>query len=413
MSFETPFINAAMARLNQVDRMIAAFGIVYAISLIIESPVISLLPTSTALTKSKQNYCTIRRFTIHLMLITTALHFLIAWTPLFDLVIIRWMKTPEELIELVRLGLKIMVFWSASIAYRRFRQGILIRNGLTKFISQGTILRLIGSAGTALGLATLSDLPGIAVGSFALTTGVIFESFFIHLVSRKEIKKLSPNVEGHLSYLELVKFQTPLALSNIIYLAASPLITTALARGPNPIEDLAVWPVLNSMLFVMRAPAVALPEAIIALYQGPEKEKPLRQFSQLVGAGLSGFLLIVSTTSLAVVYFTDLIGISPALTRVAIPAAQAGILLPILTALMYYYRGILTAQKLTVPITLGMVVELLVMAVVLFGGVYLGYSGVLVAVIALTAGITADALLLILFPKFSQASPTNNVQNPN
>ena len=190
MSFETPFISATMARLPEVERMIAAFGVVYAISLVIESPVISLLPTSTALARSKQNYLTIRRFTIHLMLLATILHILVAWTPLFNLVVIRWMKVPDNLLEPIRLGLKLMIFWSAAIAWRRLMQGILIRNGLTKYIGQGTILRLVGSAGTAAALAAFSNLPGIAVGTASLATGVIAEAAFAHIVARKTIQEV-------------------------------------------------------------------------------------------------------------------------------------------------------------------------------------------------------------------------------
>jgi hypothetical protein len=418
MSFETPFINATMARLSEVERMIAAFGVVYALGLLIESPVISLLPTSTALARSKQSYLTLRRFTIHLMLLTTALHILIAWTPLFDLVIIRWMKVPDNLLEPIRLGLKIMIFWSAAIAWRRLMQGILIRHGLTKFIGQGTILRLIGSGGSAAILALFTNFPGVAVGAISLSTGVIAEAIFAHIAARKTIQDvfLSPlkptEEEEQLSYLDLVKFQIPLALSNMIYLAASPLISTALARGVNPIKDLAAWPVVNSLLFILRAPAVSLPEAVIALYAGQDREKPLRVFSQRVGSALSGILLLMGITPLAGLYFTYLIGLAPDLTTIAISGAQAGVFLPLMTALLYYYRGILTAQKLTVPITAGMVVELLVMALVLFGGVYLQFPGVLVAAAALTAGIAIDALLLYIYIKTKRERKVYEAYNP-
>lgn len=417
MSFETPFINGAIARLSEAERMIAAFGIVYAISLVIESPVISLLPTSTALARSKQNYLTIRRFTIHLVLLTTMLHVLVAWTPLFDLVIIRLMNAPADLIEPVRLGLRMMIFWSGAIAWRRLMQGILIRNGLTKYISQGTVVRLITSAGSAAGLAVFSGLPGIAVGTISLASGVIAEAGFAHLVARKTIREVfyassNPSAEP-LGYLELVKFQSPLALSNMIYLVASPLITTALARGADPINDLAAWPVVNSMLFILRAPAVALPEAVIALYQGLAKERALRRFSRGVGLTLSGTLLVISITPLAGLYFSNLIGLSSKLTAVAIPAAQAGIFLPFMTALLYHYRGVLTAEKRTVPITAGMVVELLVMCVVLFGGVSLGLSGVAVAALALTIGIGVDALILLIYIKTKQEGKIDEVYNPD
>jgi hypothetical protein len=396
--------------------MIAAIGVVFAISLVIESPVISLLPTSTALARTRQNYLTLRRFALHLVLLTTALHLLIAWTPLFDLVVIRWMKAPADLLDPIRLGLKLMVPWSGAIAWRKFTQGILIRGGKAKYVGQGTIVRLSTSAGVAVGLAVFGGVPGVAVGSAALASGVIAEAVFSHLVARKTIHRMFFEDAGQdgedLTYLALVKFNLPLALSNVIYLAAGPLISTALARGANPIDDLAAWPVVNSMLFVLRAPAVALPEAVIALYQGPGQEKPLGQFSRGVGVVLSGALLVISFTPLAGFYFSTLIGLSPKLTGIAVPAAQVGILLPLMTALLYHYRGVLTAEKKTVPITVGMAVELLVMGTVLFGGISLGYSGVTAAAAALTVGIAVDALLLVIYTRTNREGRLNEVYNP-
>src|SRR3990170_6064281 len=75
MALESPYISAALARLSEAERMIAAFGLAMSLSITIESPVISLLATSTALARSRQNY---------LMLGTTLLQFLLAWTPVFD-----------------------------------------------------------------------------------------------------------------------------------------------------------------------------------------------------------------------------------------------------------------------------------------------------------------------------------------
>src|SRR3990172_2790397 len=127
MSTEMPFANAMMARLSEAERMIAAFGIVASLSITIESPVIMLLATSTALVRSRQNYEMLRRFTAHLMLGATLLHILFGWTPLFDVVVSGWMRVPASLVEPIRLGMRIMIFWSAAIAWRRFKQGVMIR----------------------------------------------------------------------------------------------------------------------------------------------------------------------------------------------------------------------------------------------------------------------------------------------
>ena len=193
MGLEMPFVNATLARLSQAERMIAAFGIVGSLSITIESPVIMLLATATALARTRQNYAMIRRFVIHLMLGATVLHVLLSWTPLFDVVVRSWMGVPQAIVEPVRLGMRIMLFWSAAIAWRRFKQGVMIRYGQTRYVGQGTMVRLFASAGTALALGLSGRLPGVAVGAFALSAGVMAEAVYAHWAARRLIaEKFGP-----------------------------------------------------------------------------------------------------------------------------------------------------------------------------------------------------------------------------
>ena len=62
--------------------MLAAAGMVISLSVTIESPIINLLATSTALVKDRASYLLVRRFTIHWMILLTAVTILIAFTPL-------------------------------------------------------------------------------------------------------------------------------------------------------------------------------------------------------------------------------------------------------------------------------------------------------------------------------------------
>jgi Na+-driven multidrug efflux pump len=401
MAIEWPFITGAMARLSEAARMIAAFGIVSSVSLVIESPVISLLSTSTALARDRQSYCTIRKFTIQLMIVTTVLHVLMGWTPLYDLVVIDWIGVPESLHEPTRLGLQIMVFWSAAIAWRRFMQGILIRQGLTRFVGIGTIVRLIGSATTAISLALFTDLSGVAVGTLALEVAVISEATFAYIVARKTISEKfsgdSPPInEPTLTYMELVKFHWPLAASKLIFLAARPLVSAALARGLQPEEDLAAWPLLSGLFFLTRAPAVAIPEVVIALHDEEGSEKALSSFTFRVGLVLVAIMVIMGFTPLSPIYFENLIGVTPNLAEIATYGVRFAIILPLVTALLSYLRGVFTARRKTLPITWAMVIELVAMATILFIGVTLKIPGIPLAASTLSIAMGADALYLYI-----------------
>jgi len=126
MTGEGPLVSAAVNRLPDEVTMLAALGIVYSLAVLLESPIINLLATATALVGDHASYRQVRRFTVHWMVLLTALSYLLAMTPLFDAVVLRGLGVPPEIGAAVRPGLRILVPWSAAIAWRRFCQGVLI-----------------------------------------------------------------------------------------------------------------------------------------------------------------------------------------------------------------------------------------------------------------------------------------------
>lgn len=392
--------------------MIAAFGLAASLSITIESPVISLLATSTALARSRQNYLMLRRFTVHLMVGTTVLQFLLGFTPLFDLVVKQLLGVPETLLAPVQLGLQLMLPWSAAIAWRRFRQGLLIRYGLSGMVGRGTILRLVGSAGTASLLALFTPAPGIVVGALALSIGVIAEALYAQAVSAPLVAErfgaqLQSN-EPELSYGALVNFHWPLAASNLLYLFTQPIVAAALARSTDPVLNLAAWPVLNGLLFISRAPEMALPEVTIAVSEDAADRAAVRRFGLTVGFAISGFLALVSLTPLSDLYFHTLIGVSGELARIAETGAALAILTPLALSYVSVSRGILTAQRITRPQAVAMVLELVTLVVVLLAGIAIGLPGVPVAAFGLSAALIVEAAYLW---QVLRAVPTNSLNS--
>ncbi|MGH2582119.1 MAG: hypothetical protein ACRDFQ_04400 [Anaerolineales bacterium] len=399
MAIEGPYISAALARLEDSVRMIAAFGLAASLSITIESPVISLLATSTALARSRQNYLMIRRFTLHLIIATTVLQFLLAWTPLFDLVVMDWMGVPSSLLGPVQLGLKLMLFWSAAIAWRRFKQGILIRYGRSRSVGQGTIVRLLGSAGSATLLAIFTDMPGIAVGAMALSIGVLAEAAFAQAAAASVVRERFYEEKREinfptLSYRELVGFHWPLAASSLLFLFTQPIVSAALARGPEPELALAAWPLMRGLIFMSRAPEMAFPEVVIALNEERGSRAALSRFSLTVGLILSALLALVSLTPLANFYFGTLVGVDDQLAALSTQGLALAVLIPFIMAFVTNSRGQLTAQRTTRPQAVAMFLELVTLSAVLTAGVYWRLPGIQVAAVAMTASLAVDAIYL-------------------
>src|SRR5258707_14891126 len=97
-------------------------------------------------------------------------------TPLFDLVAGPLTGVPEPVREPARLGLRIMLPWTLSIAYRRTQQGVLIRFDRAHAVTGGTLVRL-ATLPTVLALGVWhGGRPGTGVGTRALPGGVLAET---------------------------------------------------------------------------------------------------------------------------------------------------------------------------------------------------------------------------------------------
>jgi len=197
MAVEIPALSAVIARLPDPRINLAAYGgIIFPLALIIEAPVIMLLAASVALSKDWASYQKIRRFMLAAGAILTGVHLLIAFTPLYDVLVGQIMGVPPEIIEPGRVGLRIMTPWTWAIAYRRFNQGVLIRFGHSNTIALGTLVRLSVDALVLSVGYSIGSLPGVVVGATAQALGVTAEAIYtgirVQPVLRNELR-LAPN----------------------------------------------------------------------------------------------------------------------------------------------------------------------------------------------------------------------------
>ncbi len=400
MTMEGPFVTATINRLPNEVIMLAAMGIVVSLSVTIESPIINLLATSTALVKDRASFLQVRRFNVHWMIFLTAVTFLIAFTPVFDFVVVRLLGTPAEIAVWVQPGLKILLFWSAAIAWRRFLQGVLIHFNQPKKVAWGSVLRLISSAGTAVILGVWSGLPGVIIGATALMMGVLAEAIYATVAVRPLLKtELSPTAApaagDPLTYRELFWFHLPLAGTSVLILFTQPLVTSSLARLQNPTLSLAAWPVLFQIMLMARAAAFALPEVIIALTKNKESYRPLRRFSFNLAFLITGVMLLFTVTPISTFYIfvvQDMTGPVGSLVKLALIFF---LFFPALTVIDMWLRGVLIHGRHTKDVNIAMGINLGVTAVVLGIGMVYQAPGLPTAAIALNAAIICEIIYLL------------------
>jgi progressive ankylosis protein len=399
MTAEGPIISAAINRLPNEVIMLAAYGIVVSLSVTIESPIINMLATSTALVKDRPSFLLVRRFTIHWAIGLTVVAALVAFTPLFEVVVMDWLEAPPVVAAWVRPGMQIMTFWTAAIAWRRFLQGVMIHFGATGLVAWGTAVRLLASGGTAVGLALFTSWAGIIIGSCALMAGVIAEAIYatiaVRPLQRQYLAVESPIADGPpLTYRELFWFHLPLASTSLLILLAQPLVTFSLARLDQPVDSLAAWPVIFQIMLMARAAAFALPEVVIALSGRENAFQPLRRFSLNMTMILTVLMALFVLTPLASYYIFVVQDMTLEVGALAQSSLIYFLFFPALATIISWLRGLLINRRRTSVVNVGMGINLGITAVILAVGLFYRLPGLPTAAIALNAAAFAEIIYL-------------------
>lgn len=398
MALEGPFLAAVIARLADPTHNLAAFGVALSLALILEAPVIMLMGAATALVRDRDSFRKMRRFSYGLSALMTGVMALLLVPPVFRWVASQLLSLPPEVADLTQGAVVLLLPWPGAIGYRRLYQGLLIRSGLTRRVGYGTGVRLCAMVATALALAA-AGLNGALVGGGALSAGVLAEALASRAMAREAVRRvLEADEPGRapLTYRAIGAFYYPLALSTTLTLAVHPLMTFFLAQGKSPVESLAVFPVVRSLVFLFSCLGLSYQEVGIALLGDRcEGYRPLRRFAVILAAGASAALALLAFSPAGDVWYQTVSGLPPDLARLAVWPTRLLTPVPALTVLLSFLRSLWVNRRDTGPITWATVAEVAAIGAVLYVGIGpLGAVGVHAAAAALVVGRTCSTAVL-------------------
>ena len=390
MAAEGPFLAAIIARLPSPEFNLGAYGVAFALAILIEAPVIMLMSAATSLVKDRISYLKMRNFSRGLILGTTLLLLIVLVPGVYRWLTETLLQLPTEVADLTYGALWFFLPWPSAIGYRRFLQGVLIRAGKTRLVAMGTLIRLFAMTVAALLGYLLLDIPGAWIGGLALGTGVTVEAIAARFMAAETVRELlaeetDSGYTGHtITYRAIATFYLPLALTSMIGLTIQPLLTFFMGRSVAPVESLAVYPVVHSLSFFFRSMGFAYQDAAIALIgERFEHYRELRRFCFTLGAVATAGLALVAFTPLFQLWFITLSGLTPELTSFALIPARIIVPLPFLSVLLSFQRAILVEGRRTQHITWASVIEVTAVAV-LFLTLGFGFE-----VVGATAAFTA------------------------
>ena len=409
MAIEGPITAGIVQHMSQPQVNAAALLVMFGLSIFIESPVIDLLSTATTLTKTHQNYIVLRRFSLLLIVLVTAVHAAVTLSPVYWWVTLDLIGVPDDVAVAMRPAMVIMIPWSAFIGWRRFLHGVMIRWNKTRPVGIGTAIRVVMVLTVGLSLYYKSDLSGVVVAAIAMVSAVICESVFIHFAGRSVVRKyLDPTIGQEesepLTLKRLFVFHSPLTLATMVMIAGMPLVAWGLAKTADSVVMLASWQVASSLIFVFRTVTFALPETVIALYKSTESRRALSKFCTRVGAVCSILLFATWATGLDRFIFVDLMGVDPAI----VPGARLAFILtgalPFVNGFASHIRGVLTAHHLTTARLVAILVAVAGLFAILISGVKFGWHGILMAAMAVSVSQIAEVTVLLIFWRRSKSS---------
>ena len=390
MAAEGPFLAAIIARLPSPEFNLGAYGVAFALAILIEAPVIMLMSAATSLVKDRISYLKMRNFSRGLILGTTLLLLIVLVPGVYRWLTETLLQLPTEVADLTYGALWFFLPWPSAIGYRRFLQGVLIRAGKTRLVAMGTLIRLFAMTVAALLGYLLLDIPGAWIGGLALGTGVTVEAIAARFMAAETVRELlaeetdSGYTGRTVTYRAIATFYLPLALTSMIGLTIQPLLTFFMGRSVAPVESLAVYPVVHSLSFFFRSMGFAYQDAAIALIgEQFEHYRELRRFCFTLGAVATAGLALVAFTPLFQLWFITLSGLTPELTSFALIPARIIVPLPFLSVLLSFQRAILVEGRRTQHITWASVIEVTAVAV-LFLALGFGFE-----VVGATAAFTA------------------------
>ena len=406
MSVSTPIINAGLARLPHPETNLAAFGLAFALSILLESPVFALQQAVVAWYGGTGRIRPYLSFALGLGLIVMAFEALVVFTPAAPFILQRLMGADHELTHPAVLALQAAVVFPPLVAVRNAYQAVLIGRRSAGPIAWGTALRLACLAGLIFGVTPHLGWSGPAAGMAALAVAVAVEMVYVAIVTGRTPERetgFSPAQAVGRSLGGKITFLAPLALTMALGTLTNPLINAFIARTDDPKIGLAVYTVVASLIWFMASSVLRYSTVTIALGTDRAGLARLKSFLWIYVGGVCALVLLVTLTPASDLLLRRVIGLGPELAaRARLPLALLS-LQPLVAGFIAYNQGVLTRFARTKAVGLGSTSRTVAILGLGALGLALGIRGGLLGGVLLGAAFAAELTTLVLLRRLLRA----------
>jgi len=183
MTIGDPLRSIALGNLARPQVSLASTGAVKSIAVFLESSVIMILQSSTALCTNEKSFRSLRILTLVLSIFLSAFFCALCYDPVFYFVMEDVLGLNHTVASASHLPLILMVPWPCMIAWRRLYQGKLIRGGNEKLVAAAGVGRLLFVILVLL-VGVKFRWDGAVLASISLIGSVIVEAVLVQFFSK-------------------------------------------------------------------------------------------------------------------------------------------------------------------------------------------------------------------------------------
>jgi Na+-driven multidrug efflux pump len=154
--------------------------VVWGFITLIACPVWSLQQLTTVMAGDRQTYQRVWRFSMGLSVTLAALTALVAFTPLYGMVMGKVYNLSSELQAVARPAVQILVLYSVLVGVQSVYRGALIRCGHTRAVRTAMVINLGVLVGSLLAGVALRGITGAVLAAIATLTSNLVEVAWLH-----------------------------------------------------------------------------------------------------------------------------------------------------------------------------------------------------------------------------------------
>lgn len=338
-------ISGAASRTLDPVLSLAAYSVAYSVGQIFETPCYSMQRMGLTFIKGRQSSATVFRVIVSLLMFILIAYSLVSWTPIAAWVFRSLLGVSDDIYPLAVVSLRVLTIWPVFTTIRSLFQPRIVLAKRTFWLT----VNVLGRVGMMLAAAVLVPglLPQGPVGAILLLVGVGTEGMLALLVTRKAIPPLEPDPpdEPPVTARQVFAFGLPICLATAAQSLGKPVLSAAMMRTLDPTLSLAGYQVATSFSFIFVALTYSIYHAVVVYVKDASSYRRIQAFC--TGLGVLGFLA-VSLCNLPPVgswVFGAVIGAPPEVIREARRILRVLTLMPLTSALMEFYSGVLMMRQ--------------------------------------------------------------------